>query len=239
MKKLLGIIFFFMFSFFCSVNAQADDGVLYISENDIMRAVEKAFDEEDFAEKVQIEIFGGSTSFAVQDASSYKILVSKLKLDELNNRFSCGIEVFADGKFVNKTDLQGKYYLISEAYVPAKNIQKGEILTMDNLKVIPVRANKVKADYIVEKEKIIDMEAKKPLREGKFITIRDIGKVNLIKKGDKVNMLYKSGGIQIIVKGEAVSEGAKGDKIELINTKSKKSVWGVVIDPDTVEVEVQ
>jgi len=45
--------------------------------------------------------------------------------------------------------------------------------------------------------------------------------------------------MQITVRGQARQDGAKGDKIEVENTKSKKILIGIVEDADTVNIDVQ
>ena len=43
--------------------------------------------------------------------------------------------------------------------------------------------------------------------------------------------------MQITAKVQAMSDGAKGEKIEVMNTKSKKVLFAEVIDANTVEIE--
>lgn len=54
-----------------------------------------------------------------------------------------------------------------------------------------------------------------------------------------VTVIYKTDRMQITAKAEALEDGAEGDKIELLNTKSQKALYGEVLNADTVEVEQQ
>lgn len=213
--------------------------LLIVGENEVTEAIKTEFEEQGLDETLDLEFFGGQTIFHIKDAETAKILVSTLKIDEIQNKFSCNMEIFADGKSYAKTDIQGRYYVIGQIYVPAKNIQKGEIITPDMLKTISVRMNRVKPSYITDKDKLLNKEAKKVLSEGKIVTGRDIGSKMLIKKGETVTVVYKTDKMQITAKVEALGEGAKGDKIEVMNVKSKKVLSGIIVDRDTVEVEAQ
>ena len=71
----------------------------YAQEADFARALQREFVEQVGDEEVDWECFGGQTSFAVEDASQIKIMISKSKFDELQNKFSATAEVFADGFF--------------------------------------------------------------------------------------------------------------------------------------------
>lgn len=213
--------------------------VLMVSEDELYSALREEFVDQGSADNIELEIYGGQTSFEIEDAKKAKILISKLKLDELQNKFSAEVEIFADGRAYAKTNVQGKYYALIDIWVPAQNINKGEIITEDKLKTIQVRSNRVKPVNVVEKDKLLNLETKKALKEGKVIGQRDIGKILMIKKGEVVTSVYKSKGMQITAKVEALDDGYKGQKIEVMNTKSAKKFFATVVDKDTVEVDVQ
>lgn len=235
MTKYLYIFFIALFAF-CSSFSEAKANGVYVSKEDVVNAIVEEFENQGVEDNIEIEFFGGQTNFSFEKGKSFKILVSSLVYDEGGSKFSCSLDIFVDEKHAQNANLQGRYFKIAEIYVPSININRGEIITEDMLKQLSVRQSKIKAGFVVEKEKIIGMEAKKSLKEGKMISLRDIGKQNIIKKGDLVNMHYSSSAMQIMAQGQAVTDAAEGDKIELLNTKSKKTVIGIVIDKDNVEV---
>lgn len=212
---------------------------LNVTESDVSRAVAEEFAEQGLDEELELEFFGGKSSFAIENAKKAKIMVGGLKYDETQNKFSVRVEIFADGRSVAVSDLQGKYYVLDEAWVPNRNINKGETLVEQDLKVVKVRRNRLKPTVLSKKEQLVEKEAKRSLKEGKLINEREVGSRILVRKGDIVTLVYKSGQMQITAKGEALSDGAKNQKIEAENTKSKKKVYGIVTDTDTVEVNFQ
>ncbi|MDD4556903.1 MAG: flagellar basal body P-ring formation chaperone FlgA [Alphaproteobacteria bacterium] len=234
MKKLLNLLLFLGVTALSTPKAFAEP--LYVLQENVQQAILAEFENQGMEDEVEIEVYGGQTSFQFDKGETFKILVSGLRLDEASGKFFCSAEVFVDGKMAHKTDLQGRYFIIAKVYVPSVNLQKGDLIKEENLKQISMRLSKIKPQYIIEKEKIIGMEVKKPLREGRLIGSRDIGKHTLIKKGNTVNMLYSSAGIQIVAKGVAMTDGGKDDKIEVMNSKSKKSIFAIIIDKDNVEV---
>lgn len=226
--------------FFCITGAMpAFAETLNVTESDVSRVVAEEFAEQGLDEELELEFFGGKSSFAIENAKKAKIMASGLKYDETQNKFSVRVEIFADGRSVAVSDLQGKYYVLDEAWVPNRNINKGETLTEQDLKVVKVRRNRLKPTVLSKKEQLVEKEAKRSLKEGKLINEREVGSRILVRKGDIVTLVYKSGQMQITAKGEALSDGAKNQKIEAENTKSKKKVYGIVTDTDTVEVNFQ
>lgn len=210
--------------------------VLLVSEDEIAQAVKGEFIEQGIQDDVEVEFFGGQTVFGIENAKQAKILIDALKLDELNNKFLAEVEIFADGKPYAKTNLQGKYYVLGEVWVPAQNIVKGEVIAEDMLKTIKVRMNRLKPINLTDKDKLVNKQAKKSLKEGKLINDRDVGQVMLVKKGDIMVSVYNRKGLQITAKVEAMEDGALNQKIEVMNTKSQKKFFGTVIDANTVEI---
>ena len=236
MTMLTKILSSFLFLFLMTFSAFGQD-ILLLNEEDLGRAVRKEFENQGYGEDVEIEFFGGKTSFVLQKAKLVKIMISNLKIDIEQGTFSSNAEIFADGESKDKTRLSGKYYIRVRAYVPETTIEKGILITEDMLKEISIRANRVKENNIIDKEKLIGLQAKKMLKAGKIVMDREVGQKVLIHKGDVVTVIYKSKGLQITSKAEAQEDGAAKQYIELTNTKSGKSFNARVIDAATVEID--
>jgi flagella basal body P-ring formation protein FlgA len=218
--------------------AQTED-VLYVDEEDIVNAIRQEFSDRGVAESenIDVELFGGQTEFQIKGAKEKKILINRLKTDENQGRFSCTAEIFADRNSVASSDIQGKYFLISTVWVPAKNIAKGELVSEDKLVSKTIRQSKLKPFMVTDKEKLIGQEAKKSLKEGKIISEKDIGAKVLVKKNDVVFAVYRTDRMQITAKAVAQQDGAYGDRIELQNMKTHKNLTGIVQDAATVVVD--
>lgn len=221
------------------VQAEEAAASLLVREDDVSAAVKKEFIEQGLDDEIELEFFAGQTNFVLDNTKKAKLMVSKLKYDEEQNKFSADMDVFADGKPAARTQLQGRYYILEDAAVPARNIVKGSVIKADDLKIIKTRRNRIKPNHITMAEKLADMEAKRSLKEGRLISDREVGKVILVKKGDVVTSVYRTDNMQITAKAEALNDGAKGQKIEAVNTKSKKKMYGIVIDAETIEITIQ
>lgn len=233
MLKILPII---IFSVFClGINSAAAD--VQISTDEIQTAVIKEFSEQGMESELELDIFGGQSSFFIPEAKSAKIMVSNLKYDETQNKFSTDVEIFADGKSVAVSSLIGKYYIMEEVFVPARNIDKGEILQEADLKKVKIRSTRVKPMYVTEISKLKGKEVKRSLKQGKLISSKEIGEKILVHKNDKINLIYQTDRMQIVAQGIAQEDGAKNQRIEVENKQSRKKVYGTVVSSDSVEVE--
>lgn len=228
MLKLFAVLFGLLF---VPMNVIAGE----VNSIDFVKAIEKEFAEQGIANTVELEIFGGKTDFAFDDAKDVKILISDLKADD-NNKFTTNAEIFADGVSVGKTDLLGRFFVMKEIYVPTRDIAKDEVITSDALKTVLVRENRLKEDGLVDVDDIVGKQAVRLLKAEKNISKRDIRNEIVVKKGQALTIIYRNKGLQITSKMEALEDGAKGDLVKFINTKSAKEVVAKVIDKNTAEV---
>ncbi len=228
MLKLFAVLFGLLF---VPMNVIAGE----VNSIDLVKAIEKEFAEQGIANTVELEIFGGKTDFAFDDAKDVKILISDLKADD-NNKFTTNAEIFADGVSVGKTDLLGRFFVMKEIYVPTRDIAKDEVITSDALKTVLVRENRLKEDGLVDVDDIVGKQAVRLLKAEKNISKRDIRNEIVVKKGQALTIIYRNKGLQITSKMEALEDGAKGDLVKFINTKSAKEVVAKVIDKNMAEV---
>lgn len=217
---------------FGSVSAKA----LTLELDDIVEAIRAEFVEQGFDDNVELELFGGQTKFDLGDISDAKILLSNFSAIEDDDKFTVDAEIFADGKSVATTKLVGRYFILEKILVPTKDITKDEIIKKENLTQIIIRSNRLRDDVIKEENNLLGKQAIRTIKKGKPITSRDIRDEIVIKKGQMIMVVYKNKGLQITSKMEAIEDGAKGQRIRLINNKSNKEVVGRVVDKNMVEV---
>ena len=101
----------------CRISMANAENLLIVGEDEIRQAIEEEFVEQGQNQALDVEFFGGQTVFHIENAQKAKILVSGLKMDEFQNRFSCNAEIFADGKSYARTNITGRYFLLSEIWV--------------------------------------------------------------------------------------------------------------------------
>ncbi len=222
--------------FLLSVSVPLQAKGIVLTEDDVSAALAREFGEQGFDGSFEFEFFGGQTNFALENAKAAKIMVFGLKTEADSNKFTAKAEIFADGGSVAQTTLSGKYYTMGEAWVPVQDLEKGTILTDDMLKSVPVRMNRVKALNVIDKAKLVGMQAQRGLKEGKIINEKDIGPIVIMPKGKIVTSVYLAKGMQITAQVEVLEDGAKGQTVEVRNTKSDKRFYAKVVDADTVEI---
>lgn len=213
--------------------------LLVVGIDDVSAAVSKEFVEQGRGSDIELEFFGGQTGFVFENADEAKILVSDLNVNEEQNKFTATAEIFVDGKRSAETKLFGRYFDMTEVWLPVKNIEKDAIITQDDLVKAKIRSNRLRDDNVVDIDELVGKQAVRQIKADRPIMAKDIQDEVLITKGQLVTAVYSYKGLQITSRMEALEDGAKGQEIKLLNAKSKKEIVGKVLDDKTVEIRAE
>lgn len=219
----------------CSVKAET----ISLSEKEMRDAVISEFAEKGIDGDIEIEFFGGQTSFVLENVSTAKILVSNLEAGEGQNKFTAEAAIFADGKPAGQTKLFGRYFITEEIWLPIKDIEKDALISEDDLYQGRIRTNRLREDMVIAKDSLLGKQAVRTIKADKPITLRDVRDEVLVKKGQSVVVVYTHKGLQITSKAEALEDGTKGQSIKLLNTKSGKEIVGKILDKNTAEIAAE
>ncbi len=228
----------FLICIFAFLQVEAKEALTVESE-DISLAVREEFANQGKGEDIELEFFGGQTSFVLENAEAFKIMISELDANEETGKFTAKAEIFADGKPADESKLLGRYFELVKVCVPAREIAKGKIIEAEDLAEVKMRSSRLRADIITAKEDLLGKQAARLIKADKPIDKRDIREEVLITKGQIVHALYRHKGLQITSQAEALEDGAKGQRIRLLNTKSLKEIIGKVLDKNMVKIKVE
>lgn len=124
-----------------------------------------------------------------------------------------------------------------EVLAYARSLTAGEIVQPQDL--IYVKMAGAPVDAPRDSDAIIGLAAKRPLREGAAVSLRDVAAAQVIKSGDLVTITYDDGGISLSLQGKAMAAAAAGDVFAVQNTLSKKVIQAVATGPGSAAVGPQ
>ena len=78
--------------------------------------------------------------------------------------------------------------------------------------------------------------ARRPLRAGSVVSLRDVTAPMVIKAGDLVTLTYENDGITLSLQAKAMAAAALGDAVMVENPTSRKVVQAVASGPGTAVV---
>jgi len=108
--------------------------------------------------------------------------------------------------------------------------------------VRPLSAGSIitQADLVSDKmpdDELIGMETRRYMPIGSAVQVSDLRAQTLIKRNAAVRIAFDKGRLSIVAEGRALSNGARGDTVRVLNLSSKSVVFGVVVDRDLVQVK--
>lgn len=124
-----------------------------------------------------------------------------------------------------------------EVLAYARSLAAGEIVQPQDL--IWVKMAGAPADAPRDADAVIGLAAKRPLREGAAVALKDVAAAQVIKSGDLITITYEDSGISLSLQGKAMAGAAAGDVFAVQNTLSKKVIQAVAVGPGVAAVGPQ
>lgn len=111
----------------------------------------------------------------------------------------------------------------------ARSVNAGEIIQPQDL--IWGKAVGAPSDAPRDADAVIGMAARRPLREGASVSLRDVSAQQVIKAGDMVQVTWSSGGVTLTLQAKAMANATVGQSFYATNPASKKTIEAVATAP--------
>jgi flagella basal body P-ring formation protein FlgA len=116
-----------------------------------------------------------------------------------------------------------------EVLTYARNLAAGELVQPTDL--VWGKAAAAPADAPTDADQVIGLAARRPLRAGSAVAVRDVGAAMVVKANDLITVTYEDGGVSLSLQAKALAAGGVGEAISVQNTSSRKVVQAVVVGP--------
>jgi flagella basal body P-ring formation protein FlgA len=120
----------------------------------------------------------------------------------------------------------------ADVLVAARMVRARTVISAADLAVIPGEI----AGTFANVEAAIGMEARSVLYPGRPIRAADVGPPAVIDRNAVVTLVYQSGALTILAEGRALDRAAIGDRVRVLNTSSKTTIFGTVAADGSVRV---
>ena len=120
----------------------------------------------------------------------------------------------------------------------AHPLRRGDEVSSADLISVRQEVSQLRGNYFTEKNDVIGKVIKQTLTAGQAITEKLIEAPILVHRGEKVSILASIGGLQVRGKGEALKDAARGERVSVRNSRSKRIVQGIATAAGTVSVRM-
>ncbi|MDB5452214.1 MAG: flgA, partial [Caulobacteraceae bacterium] len=125
----------------------------------------------------------------------------------------------------------GKPGAMTQVLTYARNLNAGDVVQPEDVTWGEVAAHSAPADAPRDAEAVIGKAAKKPVRAGAAVAVRDLAMPRVIKKDDVVQVAFRAGGISLTLQGKALEAATLGEPFSVQNLASKKVIEAVATGP--------
>jgi flagellar basal body P-ring formation protein FlgA len=115
-------------------------------------------------------------------------------------------------------------------------LARGHVLRKDDLVAVEEDLSRIRYGYFINKENLIGKQLKRQLPQGRIIKANYVKSQTLVKRGELVSIVAENTGYSVKMTGTAMSSGARGDRIRVKNTSSKRIVEGIIKEAGVVSI---
>lgn len=126
--------------------------------------------------------------------------------------------------------------LYAEALHSATPLNKGDVLTEADLDYVEVDLSQVRYGYFTDMKQLVGQQLKRRLPQNRLIKANYVEPPTLVKRGELVSIVAENRGYSVKMSGTAMSNGSKGERVQVRNNSSKRIVEGVVEEFGVVSI---
>ena len=145
----------------------------------------------------------------------------KANIPENTNRRNVNVNITCDDSNPWQLYLPAKIERTFAVVVTTSTIEKGEILTNDNIAIDYIATNKIRGERITDINSVLGSKAEKRIGNERTITKTNIC---LVCKGDVITIVAKNDNFLIKTKGTALTSGNLHEQIEVKNSRSGRII---------------
>ncbi|WP_122464493.1 flagellar basal body P-ring formation chaperone FlgA [Brevundimonas lutea] len=118
-----------------------------------------------------------------------------------------------------------------EALTYVRSLRAGDIVRPEDVAWSEVQAHLAQAGGPQDAEAVIGLSARRALRAGAPVQIRDLTAPQVIKRNDLVQVAFIQSGVRLTITGRAMADAAVGENFPVRNTTSDRTIEAVATAP--------
>ncbi len=150
---------------------------------------------------------------------------------------SFSLILLADGQKIQEARFNARLEIYADVVVAKNYLPRHQIVEAKDVQVINRNITMLPPDVVTDLKDILGKRTTLSINNQETLRKSMVEVPPLVKKGDRVILLVERDHFRITAQGEVKEDGREGDRIRVINTSSKKEVYGRILDSQTVQVD--
>ncbi|HWU68784.1 MAG TPA: flagellar basal body P-ring formation chaperone FlgA [Stenotrophobium sp.] len=122
--------------------------------------------------------------------------------------------------------------------VLTRSLARGETITADAIAPQTRDASTLPFGYITDPDQVIGAVLQRPLAIGTVLSPEMVRSARIVHRGQQVTLVGRVGGLEVRATGTALADAGRGERVQVRNSHSQRTVEGVVSGAGTVEVQL-
>ena len=167
---------------------------------------------------------------------SPSLAVTGLSYDPKSGRFSAQVLAPDDATPLVRATLSGRAVEMTEVPALTRRVEPGEVIGRQDLQWISVPVDRVTRNTLADESRLLGKSPRRPIRAGRAILGSDLREPIVVEKNSIVTIRLETPHMVLTAQGRSLDQGADGDVIRVMNTKSKKIINATVQSNGEVRV---
>jgi flagella basal body P-ring formation protein FlgA len=162
--------------------------------------------------------------------------VMGVSFDPSTGRFSAQIVAPAKGTPAAQVAVTGRAVEMVDVPVLSRRVVPGEVIRRKDVEWTSMRADRISRNTVAVADRVVGMSPRRPIRPGDAILSGDLQAPIIVPKNSLVTIRLESPRMVLTAQGRALEDGATGDVIRVINSKTNKVIKAAVAEAGEVRV---
>lgn len=163
--------------------------------------------------------------------------VENLAYDPQRGRLTAELIAPATGPELIRQSVSARVQDTIELPVLSHRLATGDVITDADITFIRQARDRVQAGAVTEASDLVGKALRRTIAPNQAVNARDVHEPIVVGKGQPVTILLQSAAMTLTASGKALSDGAMGELVRIVNTSSNRTIDAVVAGPNLVTVQ--
>jgi len=187
-------------------------------------------------EQVKIRKINFNHAFEVP-AGKLSLHVSAPKHTDWIGAIPFTVNVVVEGQKISRLTVPVNIEVWSDVILTTKPLGKYQPIGPDDIQIKKMNLARTPSNVIVRMDQILGRRTNRNVAANCLLRTDLIELPPVVKRGDIVQVVAESPILKITVKGMVKENGGQGERVKVINLRSKKAIFAQVVDGQTVQVD--
>ena len=132
--------------------------------------------------------------------------------------------------------LSGRAYATLDVPVLGRPIPAGHVIDHSDIDWLPVRADRVRADAMMNPDEMVGLETRRALRPGEPVRAYDLQAPVVVERGEIVSLVFTVPDLSLTARARALEDAGENEIARFVNLQSNRTIDAMVEGPGRARV---